>query len=297
MTMTTPALAEPSPELLGELARRAGRPDFARFVAKYATKSTEQAGGLLHRVKASDVDSVRVRPHVRAHLHAAFELHEQAEPHADAVRRAHAAAAAAEAHRYPPAASGQHPNELAHRAHQAIARDERVRIRVRGERRDRCTRIAACGDAEPRNGIALALTLRTGERVHLADVALIAHATPKLRDRHDPRLAACAHQFGHRGHCLTKSRRYSTTFTALRQARHDHAVRQHDARGADGGDGQLALGADRVPTRIVSLRYAGQGHFTAADELLAASAEARAREQRRAAREARSIEVNTGGAG
>jgi hypothetical protein len=32
-----------------------------------------------------------------------------------------------------------------------------------------------------------------------------------------------------------------------------------------------------VPTRIVSLRYAGQGHFTAADELLPQSAEAGAR--------------------
>ncbi len=181
----------------------------AGYLAKYATKSTEQAGGLLHRVKASEVETVRVRPHVRAHLQAAFELHAQAEPQADAMRRAHAAAATAEARRYPPAADDRHPDELAHRARQALAPrrtrphphprrtpaaprpDHRVRRR-RAARRDR-----------------VELVLHTGERIHLADVALIAHATPKLRDRHDPRLAACAHQFGHRGHCLTKSRRYA----------------------------------------------------------------------------------------
>ena len=140
--------------------------------------------------------------------------------------------------------------------------------------------------------------LHTGERIHLADVALIAHATPKLRDRHDPRLAACAHQFGHRGHCLTKSRRYGPTLTELREARHDHAARHHHANGsADGADGQLALGAEPPRALISQLRYVGQGHLTAADALLAASAAARAREQRQAAREARAMEVNTGGSG
>jgi Replication initiator protein, pSAM2 len=264
-----------------------GRPsrEAAGYLAKYATKSTEQAGGLLHRVKASDVETVRVRPHVRAHLRAAFELHAQAEPHADATRRAHAAAATAEASRYPPAASGRYPNELASRARQAIARDERVRLRIRDERRDRRGRLTACTTAEPRNGIAVQVTLDTGERIHLADVALIAHATPRPRDRHDPRLAACAHQFGHRGHCLTKSRRYSTTLTALRQARHEHAARTSDHHSGSGAPGQLAL-ADHGPTlRISSLHYAGQGHFTAADELLARSAANRAREHKRLARE------------
>ena len=33
-----------------------------------------------------------------------------------------------------------------------------------------------------------------------------------------------AHQFGYGGHCFTKSRRYSTTFKALREARADHAA-------------------------------------------------------------------------
>jgi hypothetical protein len=266
----------------------------AGYLAKYSTKSTEQAGGLLHRVKASDVETVRVRPHVRAHLRAAFELHAQAEPQADAVRRAHAAAAAAETSRYPPPATARFPNELAHRARQALARDERVRVRIRGDRRDRRARITACTDAEACSGLALAITLHTGERVHLAEVDRIAHATPKLRDRHDPRLAACAHQFGHRGHCLTKSRRYSTTLAALRQARHEHAAAI--AAAAVGGD-QLALGAEQASRRISSLRYVGQGHFTAADELLARSAANRAREHRRLAREEREMEVIVGGTG
>ena len=39
--------------------------------------------------------------------------------------------------------------------------------------------------------------------------------------------------------------------------------------------------------RIASFRYVGQGHLTAADAFLAASAAARAREERRIAREER----------
>ena len=149
----------------------------------------------------------------------------------------------------------------------------------------RRARITACADAEPRDGIALALTLHAGERVHLADVASIGPPPAKPRDRHDPRLAACAHAFGYRGHCLTKSRRYSTTFNALREARHEHAARQRDHGGGD----QLALGAEPPRAVISELRFAGHGHLTAADALLAASAAARAREQRRAAREARAM--------
>ena len=33
-----------------------------------------------------------------------------------------------------------------------------------------------------------------------------------------------AHQFGFGGHCFTKSRRFSTTFKALREARATHAA-------------------------------------------------------------------------
>jgi hypothetical protein len=155
------------------------RREVAGYLAKYATKSTEQAGGVTHRVAEHQIDTLPVREHMRAYLHAAF----------------------------------------------ALARD------------------------------------------------------PALADR---RLAACAHTLGYRGHCLTKSRRYSTTFKALRQAREQH-VRDHRlARSNDQAQRALATAEER----IAHFRYAGQGHVTAADELLAASAAARAREQRRAAREA-----------
>ena len=82
-----------------------------------ATKSTELAGGLLHRISSDDVDNAPVREHVRTYLRRAFALHERAP---------------------------------------------------------------------------------------------------------DRRLGASAHAFGYRGHCLTKSRRYSTNFKALREARERH---------------------------------------------------------------------------
>ena len=154
------------------------RREVAGYLAKYATKSTEQAGSLVHRVAEHQVDELPVREHVRAYLRAAF----------------------------------------------ARATD------------------------------------------------------PALTDR---RLAACAHQLGYRGHCLTKSRRYSSTFKALREARDRHVHQQLLAGSSDRA--QLAL-VDGVE-RVASFRYAGQGHLTAADAFLAESSAARAREQRRAARE------------
>ena len=105
-------------------------------------------------------------------------------------------------------------------------------------------------------------------------------ADPALADR---RLGACAHALGYRGHCLTKSRRYSTTFKALRQAREQHVHQQLLARSRDATQRALAGAAERN----ASFRYAGRGHVTAADAYLAASAAARAREHRRLAREER----------
>jgi hypothetical protein len=49
----------------------------ASYLAKYSTKSTEQAGGLLHRVHRGEVEHVHVREHVRGYLRAAFELHDR----------------------------------------------------------------------------------------------------------------------------------------------------------------------------------------------------------------------------
>ena len=90
------------------------------------------------------------------------------------------------------------------------------------------------------------------------------------------RLRKWSHALGFRGHCFTKSRRYSTTFTALRKARHEHVLRrlrgdeEHDAGG-------------RCELRY--WRYSGSGYRTLGDAWLAESGRQRALEQRRVARE------------
>jgi hypothetical protein len=86
-------------------------------------------------------------------------------------------------------------------------------------------------------------------------------------------------------HCLTKSRRYSTTFKALRQAREQHVHEQLLKRSTDAAQREL-VAATTNGDRAGSFRYVGQGHLTAADAFLAASAAARAREEGFAAREA-----------
>jgi replication initiator protein RepSA len=48
------------------------------YLAKYSTKSTEQAGGLLHPIDADSVETAPVSEHVRGYLRAAFKLHELA---------------------------------------------------------------------------------------------------------------------------------------------------------------------------------------------------------------------------
>jgi len=118
----------------------------------------------------------------------------------------------------------------------------------------------------------------------ISDIKAIATAEPPpRRRRHDRRLGACAHAFGYRGHCLTKSRRYSTTFTALREARERHAHEQILAKSQDLT--QRALAEADAGERIATFRYVGHGHLTTGDAFLAAQAAAQAREQRKLARE------------
>jgi hypothetical protein len=148
----------------------------AGYLAKYATKATEQAGGVLHRVTEHEVDALPVREHVRTYLRRAFAL-----------------------------------------------------------------------DAE-------------------------------LEGR---RLGRTAHAFGYRGHCLTKSRRYSTTFKELRGAREAFVHEQLLAGSRD--PVQLAIAAGG--TRSVSMRYTGQGHFTAGECFLARQGREEERERRRIARD------------
>jgi hypothetical protein len=98
------------------------------------------------------------------------------------------------------------------------------------------------------------------------------------------RLRAWAHMLGFRGHWSTKSRRYSTTFTALRRARVAFAKRR---RSRDG----IPLDAfgqpedDQAVIVVASWAYVGAGYATEGERWLALSAAARARERRRIARE------------
>jgi hypothetical protein len=85
---------------------------------------------------------------------------------------------------------------------------------------------------------------------------------------------------GYRGHFATKSRRYSTTMRALRAARREW-VRRQQPTGRNESDSTVIT--------ITDLQWAGRGWRTTGDALLALSAAARAREQRRIAREEMAI--------
>jgi Replication initiator protein, pSAM2 len=98
------------------------------------------------------------------------------------------------------------------------------------------------------------------------------------------RLRQWAHMLGFGGHFSTKSRRYSTTLGALRQARVTYAARRRQ------GD-TLPLDAwgrpedDQAVIVVASWHYLGSGYQSTGEAWLAASAAARAREARRIAKE------------
>jgi hypothetical protein len=103
----------------------------------------------------------------------------------------------------------------------------------------------------------------------------------KLRDH--------AHGLGFGGHFLTKSRRYSTTFGALRRVRQDFARKRH-RREAGELDGELAEDwgppeDDDQVVRLAEWRYLGWGYRTRGEAYLAASVAARAQKERRVAKE------------
>ena len=98
------------------------------------------------------------------------------------------------------------------------------------------------------------------------------------------RLRAWAHMLGFRGHWSTKSRRYSTTFTVLRRARVAFAKRRR-ARDGVPLDAFGRAEDDQAVIVVASWAYVGAGYATEGERWLALSAAARAREQRRIARE------------
>lgn len=266
----------------------------AGYLAKYSTKSTEQAGGLLHPIDPESVDDAPVSEHIRGYLRAAFTLHAIARA-ASEERRAGERAEYRREHANQDTSSAittrrDGPGSLAWRARRAQARDEPVRIRLLDgtEHTGRIERIATTDPLPEAGEETLLLTLAGGQDVYLAEIDVIASSPPPEPkapvDRGDPRLAANAHKLGYRGHCLTKSQRWSTTFKALRQTREQH-VREQLLNGGNSLDSQRRLAELEPEERISRFEFAGVGHLTTADAYLAAQAAAQAREHQRLARE------------
>jgi len=122
---------------------------------------------------------------------------------------------------------------------------------------------------------------------HLDRMALTAWelgVVPGLTDR---RLRRWAHMLGFRGHVSSKSRRYSTTMTALRRARVDHRVAKRCGEGGLTDPWGRPLDTDEDTGTVLLIadwRFAGVGHRTAGDAWLAQTAASNARERRDAAR-------------
>jgi hypothetical protein len=150
----------------------------AGYLAKYATKATEQAGGVLHRVSQNHVEDLPVREHVREFIREAF---------------------------------------------------------------------------------ALAGVVGPGRR-----------------------LAATAHTFGVRGHTLSKSRRYSTTFKALRAAREQHREAERIAR-LTKGESQHASVDEPPAERFAAFEFKGVAPLTALERQFAEREWLRGRERRKRA--------------
>jgi hypothetical protein len=120
--------------------------------------------------------------------------------------------------------------------------------------------------------------------IHVAELVRAAWALGGRPELEGLRLRAWAHMLGFRGHWSTKSRRYSTTMTVLRRARVAFAKRR---RAKDGVplDAWGRAEDDQAVIVVASWVYVGAGFVTEGERWLALSAAARAREQRRIARE------------
>jgi len=153
----------------------------ASYLAKYTTKSTEQAGGLLQRIERSEVEHVQVREHVRGYMHTAYVLDDRV---SDAIA-ADPAPAPPPVPRPAPATS-RYPNELILRVLQAMSTDEQIVVRLHGggEHVGQIT-------SRTKDG----LVLDTGHEIPVARVCAITTGPPQppKRDPRDRRLAACAH--------------------------------------------------------------------------------------------------------
>jgi len=114
---------------------------------------------------------------------------------------------------------------------------------------------------------------RISEAENLSDLPVRPHARRLiaecvrlggLEELTDLRLTQWAHMLGFRGHFSTKSRQYSTTLGALRDARAEHN------RPEELTTGRLPLFEEDTVLVVSDWRYVGRGH-NAGDALLAAT--------------------------
>jgi hypothetical protein len=113
---------------------------------------------------------------------------------------------------------------------------------------------------------------------------------PAERDRFQEtfgRLRRWAHMLGFGGHFATKSRRYSTTHKQLRADRRTWQRAQDRLRRPPTAVRPDDLDTEETTLVVGTLTFAGMGWQTPADQLLATSAAARAREYRRALKQER----------
>jgi hypothetical protein len=91
------------------------------------------------------------------------------------------------------------------------------------------------------------------------------------------RLRAWAHALGFRGHWSTRSRRYSTTFTALRRARVVHAIRRR-LRGGEPLDAWGRRASEEATVILGTWSFVGRGYSDHDSAFLAVTTIARTRE-------------------
>ena len=131
----------------------------------------------------------------------------------------------------------------------------------------------------------------------MAVVSCRAGGRPQGRPELDGlRLRAWAHMLGFGGHWSTKSRRYSTTMTVLRRARVAFAKRRRAKDGVSLDAWGRPDDDDQAVVVVASWVYVGAGYATEGERWLALSAAARAREQRRIAREELTTTTRSAGA-
>ena len=91
------------------------------------------------------------------------------------------------------------------------------------------------------------------------------------------RLRQWAHALGFRGHWSTRSRRYSTTFTALRRARVAHSIRRR-LRGAEPLDAWGRRASEEATVILGIWSFVGRGYSDHDSADLAVTTAARTRE-------------------